>query len=292
MKPRVSARRLWASFITAGAVIACAPGAVASAAPQAIPVEYVNLGDSYSAGSGVLPTAPGTLPQCAQSNINYAHLIADRTAVRLTDVSCGGAKTDDFYRAQYPGLKPQLEALSPRTRLVTFMIGGNDGDIFGSTVAKCVAAAASSPGANAPCKQQYGNSIARQIRTETFPKLLRAYTAIRAHAPRARVAVVNYPWILPAKPQVCPDFPIAPGDVTYTHGIQATLNDAIRRAAAITRLTYVDAAAASIGHDSCKPKGVRWIEPLISDVQSVTVHPNALGEREMAAVTLRTLARR
>ncbi|WP_232016787.1 SGNH/GDSL hydrolase family protein [Gordonia insulae] len=249
----------------------------------------VNLGDSYSAGSGVLPTAPGTLPLCAQSSINYAHLIADRTGARLTDVSCGGAKTTDFFQTQYPGLHPQLDALNLRTGLVTFMIGGNDGDVFGATVAKCVAAAATTNGQGSPCRAMYGDSIAAEIRRQTFPKLLRAFTAVRSRAPLARAAVVAYPWILPDRAQSCPGFPIAPGDIPYTHGIQTTLNDAIRRAARLTGITYVDAATASVGHDSCKPQGVRWIEPLITDVQTVPVHPNALGERQLAEVTLRAL---
>ncbi|MFW0796178.1 SGNH/GDSL hydrolase family protein [Gordonia sp. CPCC 205515] len=291
VKLNTSVRRFVTAVLAAGAVAATS-AAVASAAPPATAVEYVNLGDSYSAGSGVQPAAPGSYSQCAQSNVNYAHLIARRSGMRLTDVSCGGAKTDDFYRAQYPGLRPQLDALSPRTGLVTFMIGGNDGDIFGTTVAKCVAAAITSPGAYAPCQQRYGTSTSHQVQTQTYPRLMRAFAAVRQHAPRARVAVVNYPWIAPTTPQPCPGFPVAPGDLPYTHGIQATLNDALRRAAAQTGVTYVDVAAASVGHDSCRPKGVRWVEPLISDVQTVTVHPNALGEREMADVTMRTLAAR
>lgn len=291
MNLRASALTLGASILTAAAIALSIPAGSVSAAPR-VPgptLDYVNLGDSYSAGSGVVPTAPGTLPQCAQSSINYAHLVAGRTGARLTDVSCGGAKTNDFFGSQYPGLRPQLDALSLRTRLVTFMIGGNDGDVFGSTVAKCVAAAATTAGQGSPCRAMYGDSIASEVRRQTFPKLFRAFTAVRSRAPLARTAVVAYPWILPNKVQQCAGFPIAPGDIPYMHGIQATLNDAIRRAAFLTGIKYVDAATASVGHDSCKPQGVRWIEPLITDVQTVPVHPNALGERQMAEVTLRAL---
>jgi hypothetical protein len=34
---------------------------------------------------------------------------------------------------------------------------------------------------------------------------------------------------------------------------------------------------------------VRWIEPVLQGTNPVVVHPNALGERHMAAQTLRVL---
>ena len=55
--------------------------------------------------------------------------------------------------------------------------------------------------------------------------------------------------------------PVAEGDVPYVRGIQATLNDAVRRAAAATRATYVNLNTVSNGHDACQPIGVRWVEP-------------------------------
>ncbi len=57
--------------------------------------------------------------------------------------------------------------------------------------------------------------------------------------------------------------PIAKGDVPYVRGIQATLNDAVRRAAAATGATYVNLNGVSNGHDACQPIGVRWVEPVL-----------------------------
>ena len=45
----------------------------------------------------------------------------------------------------------------------------------------------------------------------------------------------------------------------------------------------------SEGHDACKPIGVRWVEPVAQGTNPVVVHPNALGEAQMAAVTMRVL---
>jgi hypothetical protein len=35
--------------------------------------------------------------------------------------------------------------------------------------------------------------------------------------------------------------------------------------------------------------GVRWIEPVLQGTNPVIVHPNALGESQLAAQTMRTL---
>jgi hypothetical protein len=86
--------------------------------------------------------------------------------------------------------------------------------------------------------------------------------------------------------------PIAQGDVPYVRGIQATLNNAVRRAAAATGATYVNFSRVSNGHDACQPIGVRWVEPVFQGTNPVIVHPNALGESEMAAQTMTVLGLR
>ena len=83
--------------------------------------------------------------------------------------------------------------------------------------------------------------------------------------------------------------PIAKGDVPYLRSEQATLNDAIKRAAAVTGATYVDLNTVSNGHDACQPTGVRWIEPVLQGTNPVIDHPNALGESQLAAQTMKVL---
>jgi hypothetical protein len=112
---------------------------------------------------------------------------------------------------------------------------------------------------------------------------------VEAAAPLARVAILGYPWIMPASGGCFTKMPIAQGDVPYVRGIQATLNDAVSRAAAATGTTYVDFSAVSNGHDACQPPGVRWIEPVLQGTNPVIVHPNALGESEMATQTMAVL---
>ncbi|GAA4681400.1 SGNH/GDSL hydrolase family protein [Gordonia humi] len=262
------------------------PGA-AEAAPT--PVRYVNLGDSYSAGSGVLPLAMDAPIGCAQSARNYAKIVARANGMHLTDVSCGGAATDDFFTSQQSGVRPQLDALDDDVDLVTFSIGGNDESLFSGTVMDCVIAGVGSGMRGSPCADKDAAKASKTIREITYPNLVKAMKAVRAKAPNARVAALNYPWIAPDRDAPCNGMPIAAGDGKFTHKVQAGLNDVIARAAKETGVTIVDVAAASVGHDACKAQGVRWVEPLLSTVQFVPVHPNALGEREMAKTTAKAL---
>lgn len=267
-----------------GAILALALAAQAASSP----LRYVALGDSYSAASGVLPLDLSA-PQCLRSVRNYPHVIANVSGAQLKDVTCGAAETSDFFESQYPGVAPQLDAVKQDTQLVTMTIGGNDSGIFINTILSCGAAGISTLGQGSPCKDRYGSSFEDTIDTTTYPSLVKSLDAVRAKAPAARVAILGYPWIMPASGGCFDKMPVAKGDVPYVRGIQATLNDAVRRAAAATGTTYVNLDAASNGHDACQPLGVRWVEPVLQGTNPVIVHPNALGESEMAAQTMTVL---
>jgi lysophospholipase L1-like esterase len=264
--------------------VVAAPSAQASP-----PLRYVALGDSYSAASGVLPPDPAAPPACLRSTSNYPHVIAGATGARLTDVTCGAADTEDFFTAQYSGVLPQLDAVRAETELVTMTIGGNDSGVFINSVVRCGAAGLSTAGQGSPCKDRYGSSFEDTIRTTTYPALVNALQAVRDAAPAAEVAILGYPWIMPESGGCFARMPVAEGDVPYLRGIQATLNDAVRRAAAATGATYVNMSKASEGHDACQPLGVRWIEPVLQGTNAVVVHPNALGEQQMAARAMTVL---
>jgi lysophospholipase L1-like esterase len=281
-------RRLAASLAaaaTAVGVIAAAPSS--SAATTGL--RYVAMGDSYSAASGVQPPDPSAPPQCLRSILNYPHVIAGKTSAQLTDVTCGAAKTSDYFSSQSQGVPPQLDALKSTTQLVTMTIGGNDSNVFIDSIVECGAAGASTAGQGSPCKDKYGDSFDNTIRTTTYPALVRALKAVHARAPHARVAILGYPWILPPTVGCFDKMPIATGDVPYLHHEQWTLNDAVRRAAAATGSIYVDMNKVSTGHDACKAIGVRWIEPVLQGTNPVIVHPNALGESRMADQTMAVL---
>ena len=278
-------RRLAACALTVLAfVLVGAPASQASS-----PIRYVALGDSYSAASGVLPPDPAASPGCMRSILNYPHDIAAATGAQLTDVTCGAAQTKDFFESQQPGVAPQLDAVSANTQLVTMTIGGNDSGVFIDSIVECGAAGASTAGQGSPCKDRYGSSFEDTIRTTTYPALVKALQAVRAKAPHAKVAILGYPWILPPTVGCFDKMPIAEGDVPYLRSEQATLNDAVKRAAAAAGAQYVDMNTVSEGHDACQPIGTRWIEPVLQGTNPVIVHPNALGEQQMAAQARKVL---
>ncbi|MEU0742238.1 SGNH/GDSL hydrolase family protein [Streptomyces sp. NPDC006134] len=287
-------RRPLRRALTAVVTVACAAAAGLLAGPPAQaagPLPYVALGDSYSAGSGILPVDPRAPLLCMRSTLNYPRVIADRTGAALTDVTCGGAQTKDFSTAQYPGVPPQLDAVHSGTRLVTLTIGGNDNNTFIGALLACGTAGIATGGHGSPCKTLYGDTFTDRIDDSTYPAVKTALQKIRAKAPGARVAVLGYPWILPpvAEPSCYAKMPIASGDVPYLRGIQARLNEVVARAARETGATYVDFSRTSEGHDACRPASTRWVEPLLFGTNVVPVHPNALGESRMAEQTLTAL---
>ncbi|MGW2491472.1 SGNH/GDSL hydrolase family protein [Streptomyces sp. NPDC001606] len=287
--PMPALRRVLAA--TSAVVGALALSLTAGPAHATEPLNYVALGDSYSAASGVLPVDLGHLV-CLRSTANYPHVIAARTGAHLTDVTCGAAQTKDFTASQYPGVAPQADAVTADTDLVTMTIGGNDNNTFIGAILACGSLGVLSGGTGSPCKDTYGTSFDDAIDAKTYPALKNALRTVEAKAPDARVAILGYPWITPATadPSCYAKLPVASGDVPYLHALQAHLNAVVQRAAQETGATFVDFSQASAGHDACQAVGTRWIEPLLFGQNIVPVHPNALGEQGMAERTADVLA--
>ena len=271
-------------------VLALAGLAFAGPAQAASPVKYVALGDSYSAASGVLPPDPAAPAQCLRSTLNYPHMLAEKTGARLTDVTCGAADTTHFFEEQYPGVAPQLDALKPDTELVTMTIGGNDSGVFINTILACGSAGLLSAGMGHPCQDQNGSKFEDTVRSKTYPSIVKALNAVHKKSPKARVAILSYPWITPKTGGCFPTMPVAEGDIPYVRSLQTTLNDAVGRAAKATGSIFVNLNGVSEGHDACKPIGTRWVEPVLAGSNPVIVHPNALGESKMAEQTIKVLA--
>lgn len=259
-----------------------APAQAATPGPRTPAGPYVALGDSFSAGSGVLPLSATANPLCMQSAINYPHLIAQRTGRTLKDVTCGGADTGDFSASQYPGTPAQLDAVTADARLLTIGIGGNDSSLFTSLIQNCMTAGLSTLGQGSPCKDTYGSTYATTIQTKTYPAVKQAIAAAKAKAPKASIVVAGYPQVLPPSQGCYLTMPIATGDVPYVNGIEQDLNAAVRQAAIDNGATYVDMWAPSAGRDACQLPWVRWVEPAVGSLQFVPIHPNAAGERAYA----------
>ncbi|MGA4544780.1 SGNH/GDSL hydrolase family protein [Uniformispora flossi] len=259
---------------------------------------YVALGDSYSAGVKISATLPGTPAVCARSADNYPHILAKALNVpSFTDVTCGGAVTDDFATAQKGGADgnsiaptPQYDALGPDTKLVTIGIGGNDIG-FGGIVTTCALSSGSTTSAT-PCTDTFtknGTDTLKQRIDATGTKIDNVLATVHTKSPNARILLVGYPAILPETGDGCRDkLPVAPGDLPYLRTTLGNLNKMLADRAAAGNAAYVDTYTPGRGHDVCQPAGTRWIEGLAPEQPAAPVHPNALGQQGMAAAVLAT----
>jgi hypothetical protein len=172
--------------------------------------------------------------------------------------------------------RPQFDALSAATRIVSLQIGGNDIG-FTEILQNCVTY---NPFTK-PCQDRYGTGANDQINARiaaTAPKVAAVIQGIHQRSPSAKVLVVNYAAILPDTGSGCwPQVPLAYSDVPYLRGKQKALNAMLQTAAAENGATYVDDYTASIGKDACRSSGTRWVEPLVPGNAAAPFHPNARG---------------
>ena len=231
-----------------------------TSAPASAPVDYVALGDSFSAGP-LVPDARSDPPGCFRSTNNYPAYLAGFLGVRsYRDVTCSGAQTRDLPRPQQLAFgqtaPAQLDALSAGTDLVTVGIGGNDFGLFGSIVGTCGALRDSDP-RGAPCRRSFTRRVdGRPVDTKARDarrvedRVARVLLAVARRAPEADVYVVGYPRLLPERGR-CAAVPFAAGDYPWGRRVERLLNDALRAAAEGAGATFVDLYPASRGHDAC-----------------------------------------
>lgn len=286
MPPRRAVRRLLL-VVTAGVLAAGLEVPAGAAAPES----YVALGDSFTAGPGVLLQRLDPVG-CFRSDQNYPSLVARSRGAALRDRSCSGATTRDLSAPQ-PVLDganpPQLDGLDAAVTTVSLQIGGNDIG-FTEMLYRCAAVLP----VGTPCQTAYASGGTDELRRRidaTAPRVAAALAEVRRRAPQARVFVLGYPAILPeAQPGCWPVLPIAPDDVPYLRNVQKQLNAMLATQAVAAGTTYVDVYTPSIGHDACQLPGARWVEPLVPLAPAAPVHPNFLGMQGMAAALQRAMA--
>ncbi len=256
---------------------------------------YVSLGDSYTSAP-LVPSPTGNPILCGRSTNNYPSDVARAIAPRsFTDVSCGSATTDDMTQPQnlynLQTNPPQFNALSASDSLVTEGIGGNDAGLIG-VAEECAQLDAFSP-TGTPCKNHYtaGGSDPNVARINaTGPKVAAALQGIHQRAPQAKVLLVGYPDGLPVNGSSCwPLVPITAGDVTYFNSLEQQLNQVLAQEAAANNATYIDTFSSSIGHDACKAPGVAWVNGIVPNSVAFPLHPNQMGEQNMANQVLKAL---
>jgi hypothetical protein len=197
--------------------------------------EYVALGDSYSSGEGLQPTAttyisPSNDDGCHRSVQAFPVLVATNLNLNLGQfetygsggfVACSGATSKDLLNGEN-GEPSQLSALSSETQWVTVSDGGDDLH-FSNVLIACLGVRASAKiGGVTRSYTQSGivresetcanylasaNSLfdATQGTSKEEAELEHVYTQIFIHAPNADLAVLNYPQLFTESPPAfCP----------------------------------------------------------------------------------------
>jgi lysophospholipase L1-like esterase len=256
-------------------------------------LDYVALGDSYTAGPLISPARQDPAG-CFRSSNNYPAFLAGYLDVTTYgDVSCSGARVRDFSKSQTTALgskaPAQLKALSAGTDLVTVGIGGNDFGLFGSLTTACADQAKKHPHATAPCRTFFTNKHgvntkfrdALRIEQHAAAGLAEIHTA----APNAQVVLVGYPRLLPDHGTCHAQAPFAAGDYPFASKVERLLNRSLKQAAAKNDATFVNMSGVSKGHDMCAGANA-WINgqnPVLG--VALAYHPFEAGERAIARHT-------
>lgn len=269
----------------AAAVALSLAGCAPMASPQpTIPAQarYVSMGSSFAAGANIGPLQAGSPERCGRTTNNYASLLATRMDLALTDVSCGGAKTDHILGA-WDELPPQIEALTPDTRLVTITIGGNDVNYVGWLfVSGCKMGIPFRRGASeqaGPCPS--GPPPGDDLFTKLDTNLRNIAAEVRRRAPNATLVFVQYVTLV--SDSACPLEAIASEDARIAKGIAKRFSAITEAAARDTGAMVLNTDDLSVNHTPCSAEP--WANGLHADYDmknGAPWHPNAAGHSAIA----------
>jgi lysophospholipase L1-like esterase len=261
------------------------------ARPAALPTgaHYVALGSSNAAGANIPPLASERPARCGASQASYSRVLARRLSLTLTDVSCGGAVTAHLLQP-WQELPPQIDAVTPETRLVTISMGGNDLNYMGMLFSGSCRAGVADPrrpaGEACPVVREPGAADYAGVEE----RLVAAVEAIHARAPQARVVLVQYLTLAAEAP--CELAPISPEDAAMARRLAAGLAAATARAGARSGADVLPVDTASLDHTACSADPwTRGLAPGYDNTQGAPWHPTAAGHAAIAALLERLLSR-
>ncbi|MFE5580974.1 SGNH/GDSL hydrolase family protein [Kitasatospora sp. NPDC056531] len=222
-------------------------------------VNFVALGDSYSAGVG----AGGYLSDsgsCERSTNAYAYLWKNaHKPSTFSFVACSGARTGDV-------LNSQISAVNSGTTLVSLTIGGNDAG-FADTMKTCVL------GSDSDCLNAV--NTAKGYALNTLPAQLdRVYSAIHAKAPNAHVVVMGYPHLYKVGGSCI--FGIGDTKRAAINGAADTLDGVIAKRVANAGFTFGDVRSIFTDHEICGSLST-WLHSTTLPIDE-SYHPNAAGQ--------------
>lgn len=276
------------SALAAGlATLALAVGFAASPAGAAPPdVDYVALGDSYTAGIGAGPSFAGP-GNCIQAPGGYVDMVGKTGRVDLLrNAACAGATLDGGLTSVAGQLSnAQTLAALREAELVTITAGPNDLN-FPRVIGACV-----SPSIEL-CDDAVGQATSPSTLSALTQGLATTYDAIQALAPNATVVVLGYPQLFdPTVP--FPALPAPPENLQRVADGTLDVNDAIKAAADQAGAEYVDVVDEFAGHEV--NSGDPWIFFGIVHANGMpapdprSFHPTLEGHRAYASALLASI---
>lgn len=286
---------------------------------QVAPSHYVALGDSYASGEGTADYLPGTATDpdsCHRSPESYASLLG---AVGSSFRACSGATSSDLFKL-FKGEPAQLRdvvlgnflrsrlhpnepvppapisAVENSVDLVTLNIGGDDLG-FSHVLSDCLDLPVGKRANDITCLGAIHEAVDKLYgRVAGHPSLADALTHvlinIHLQFPHARIIVVGYPRLFPAKPT----FPqpgcggIYPNWQAALNRAADSLNQVMGDAVAHSGLAeYIDTTATFQGHDACGHPSTVYLNDLAAHCPlfngatlyfcSESFHPTVSGYR-------------
>jgi lysophospholipase L1-like esterase len=240
--------------VTLGLALGGAPSAGASS------VNYVALGDSYSAGTG---SSHNYLDSCDRSTSAFPYLysIAAKTS-SFHFQACMGATTSSTESSQ-------LGALNSGTDLVSLTDGGNDVG-FSTIMEHCVA------GTDDYCLDAI-NKAEDMVRTQLPGRLDTLYSDIRKDAPNAHVVVLGYPEFFDLSgPSDCSPFD-ATKRAALNRGVDLLDSAIAGEVAKHANFTFEDVRPYFAGHQVCDSDP--WLHNVALPDLTSSFHPTAEGHQ-------------
>jgi lysophospholipase L1-like esterase len=278
----------------AWAVLAWMAATPAQARPLPPHSSYVAMGSSFAAGPWIGANADTPPNRCGRSAANYAHLLARKLKLELTDASCSGAKANHIVNP-WSELPPQIAAVTPQTRLITITAGGNDLNYLGLVGAMACRNRKVDPQQEATadrtaCPEVVLPSAEDEARlSET---LRTAIIAIHARAPGARIILVQYFNLFAGAPN-CLRTGLADAEANTLRNLASHLATLTATAARNSGAEVLPLDTASLNHGVCAASP--WVngnDASRDRADGTFFHPNTAGMAATADLLAKAITAR
>jgi lysophospholipase L1-like esterase len=230
--------------------------------------KYVALGSSIASGYGI-----SVQSACGRSSRDYPQLVAAKYHLKLVDVTCGAAVIPNVVDTNQGDNPPQIDAVTPDTKLITISVGGNDIEFNGTALA------CGNPATVCKAPANLDAALA------ALPGQLTSMVAkVRAKAPDARIVFVTYPREMPVRN--CPALSLTDSELAMLRSMGDRLQIAFVTAFEDKPgITFVDPYTAPGDHTVCAAADQRWTAGYVVPTGAgFAYHPTALGHQAMAGL--------